>query len=97
MLCGVCVELINGEQFASLCNANAIQSCGHCNRPAHTTVRTGTAPRRTKPVRQPCREPHRTAMTGTVDEVYRGVHPRLLFGIRTVTIRSAPHRAVDRQ
>jgi hypothetical protein len=94
--CGVCVELVNGEQFASLSDVDAIQICGHCNRSAHTTVRTGTTPRRTKPIRQPCREPHSTAMTGALDEICGSVHPRLLVcHSNGVTIRSARHRPVE--
>src|SRR5579862_190288 len=78
MLCGVGVELVNGEQLAPFRDVDAVQVCRHCNRPAHATVRTGTTPRGTKPIRQPCREPHPTAMAGAPDEVYGGVHPCLL-------------------
>src|SRR6266516_680195 len=79
MLCGVGVELVKREQFAAPSNVDAIQIRGHRNRPAHATVRTRTTPRRTKPIGQPCCEPHRTAMAGAVDRIYGGLHPRLLI------------------
>src|SRR3984893_1218364 len=79
MLCSVGVELVNGEQFAALSNVDAVQIRGHRNRPAHATVRTRTTPRRTKPISQPCCEPHPTAMAGAADRIYGGLNPRLLI------------------
>src|SRR2546430_5672672 len=79
MLCGVGVELVKREQFAAPSNVDAIQIRGHRNRPAHATVRTRTTPRRTKPIGQPCCEPHRTAMAGPVHRIHRGHRPRLLI------------------
>src|SRR5580658_116079 len=78
MLCGVGVELVDGEQFAALSNVDAVQIRGHRNRPAHATVRTGTTPRRTKPIGQRCCKPHPAAMAGAVDRIYGGPHSRLL-------------------
>src|SRR5437588_11060987 len=79
MLRGVGVELVKREQFAAPSNVDALQIRGHRNRPAHATVRTRTTPRRTKPIGQPCSEPHPTTMAGAVHKIYRGLHPRLLI------------------
>src|SRR6266436_3860031 len=79
MLCSVGIELVHGEQFAALRNADAVQIRRHRNRPAHATVRTRTTPRRAKPIGQSCCEPHSTAMAGAVDRIYGGLHARLLI------------------
>src|SRR5437588_11716345 len=79
MLCGVGVELVKREQFAAPSNVDAIQIRGHRNRSAHSTVRTRTTPRRTKPIAQPCSEPHPTAMARAVDRIYGRLHRRLLI------------------
>src|ERR1700730_9272769 len=96
MLCGVGVELVNGEQFATLSNVDAVQIRGHRYRPAHATVRTRTAPRGTKPIGQACSEPHPTAMAGAVDKIYGGLHPCLLVRYSN-DIRSARHPRVERE
>jgi hypothetical protein len=70
MLCGVGVELVNGEQFSALSNVDAVRIRGHRNRPAHATVRTRTTPRRTEPIGQSCCEPLPTAMAGAVDRIH---------------------------
>src|SRR2546421_950083 len=92
MLCGVGVELVNGEQFAALSNVDAVQIRRHRNRPAHATVRTRTTSRRTKPIGQPYCEPNPTALAGAVDRMYGGLHPRLLIRI---TLRSARRPRVE--
>src|SRR6266404_3951611 len=94
MLCSVGIELVHGEQFAALRNADAVQIRRHRNRPAHATVRTRTTPRRAKPIGQSCCKPHSTAMAGAVDRIYGGLHARLLFGIRTnnYTLSTPPAR-----
>src|SRR5690348_10727834 len=77
MLRSIGVELVNGEELASLSNVDAVEIRRDRNRPAHTTVRTRAAPRRTKPVSQLCGELHPAAMAGAFDEVDRRVHVKL--------------------
>src|SRR5215469_4073777 len=61
MPCRVGVELVNGEEFASLSNVDAVQVRRHRNRAAHATVRARTTPRRTQPVSQLYSELHPAA------------------------------------
>src|ERR1700736_2032689 len=93
MLYSVGIELVHGEQFAALRNADAVQIRRHRNRPAHATVRTRTTPRRAKPIGQSCCEPHSTAMASAVDRIYGGLHARLLIRYSN-DIRSARHPRV---